>query len=242
MSPCSRPSTFAEVRLPEQPPVDRPRARSIGAGRSARRYRCRDGSGHSACGRSFSRLPNPPATHSRRWLRLSPGRGCSAPCIGWTEPGQPPTQSVAPPARPWRGSATTAAGGRDRGAGCREALLRASATRVRRLTHAPSGEAELAYYLESWRRKVERIGNINYPGEARARGLERHPAPARRHRTRRCAQGGSRAGIERTRGPGRGRGANRASWRPRSRPSPPACGTRSTGWKSNAPGGSAAIS
>ncbi|MCY3841693.1 MAG: energy transducer TonB [Gammaproteobacteria bacterium] len=43
--------------------------------------------------------------------------------------------------------------------------------RVRRLTGPPSGDPELAYYLDSWRRKVERVGNINYPSEARARGL-----------------------------------------------------------------------
>ena len=46
-----------------------------------------------------------------------------------------------------------------------------SPPRVRRLTGPPSGDPELAYYLESWRRKVERVGNINYPSEARARGL-----------------------------------------------------------------------
>ena len=44
-------------------------------------------------------------------------------------------------------------------------------SRVRRLTGPPGGDAELAYYLDSWRRKVERVGNINYPSEARARGL-----------------------------------------------------------------------
>lgn len=43
--------------------------------------------------------------------------------------------------------------------------------KVRRLTGPPSGDPELAYYLDSWRRKVERVGNINYPSEARSRGL-----------------------------------------------------------------------
>ena len=42
---------------------------------------------------------------------------------------------------------------------------------VHRLTGPPSGDPELAYYLDSWRRKVERVGNINYPSEARTRGL-----------------------------------------------------------------------
>ena len=39
------------------------------------------------------------------------------------------------------------------------------------MTGPPSGDPELAYYLDSWRRKVERVGNINYPNEARTRGL-----------------------------------------------------------------------
>lgn len=46
-----------------------------------------------------------------------------------------------------------------------------STPRTRRLTGSPSGDPELAYYLDSWRRKVERVGNINYPSEARARGI-----------------------------------------------------------------------
>lgn len=40
-----------------------------------------------------------------------------------------------------------------------------------RLAGPPDGNPELAYYLQSWRRKVERVGSINYPREARARGL-----------------------------------------------------------------------
>ena len=46
-----------------------------------------------------------------------------------------------------------------------------STLRIRRLTGSPRGDPELAYYLDSWRRKVERVGNINYPSEARARGI-----------------------------------------------------------------------
>ena len=46
-----------------------------------------------------------------------------------------------------------------------------TALKVRRLTGPPSGDPELAYYLDSWRRKVERVGNINYPSAARQRGL-----------------------------------------------------------------------
>ena len=43
--------------------------------------------------------------------------------------------------------------------------------RTRRLSGSPAGNTELAYYVESWRRKIERIGKINYPAEARSKGL-----------------------------------------------------------------------
>lgn len=43
--------------------------------------------------------------------------------------------------------------------------------RVRRLLAGTTAAPEFAYYLEAWRRKVERIGNLNYPSEARARSL-----------------------------------------------------------------------
>ena len=45
------------------------------------------------------------------------------------------------------------------------------AQRVRRLLAGATTAPEFAYYLEAWRRKVERIGNLNYPREARSRGL-----------------------------------------------------------------------
>ncbi len=45
------------------------------------------------------------------------------------------------------------------------------ALRVRRLLAGTTAAPEFAYYLEAWRRKVERIGNLNYPSEARARRL-----------------------------------------------------------------------
>lgn len=44
--------------------------------------------------------------------------------------------------------------------------------RVRRLTSVSTRTAVEAAYLQSWRRKVEAIGNLNYPAEARRRGLE----------------------------------------------------------------------
>lgn len=43
--------------------------------------------------------------------------------------------------------------------------------RVLRLTAASTMQSKGAYYKEAWRRKVERVGNINYPQEARERKL-----------------------------------------------------------------------
>ncbi len=43
--------------------------------------------------------------------------------------------------------------------------------RVRRLYSASTRESFDALYLDSWRRKVERVGNLNYPEEARRREL-----------------------------------------------------------------------
>lgn len=48
---------------------------------------------------------------------------------------------------------------------------RAHAPRVRRLTSASTRQSFDAQYLDSWRRKVERIGNLNYPEQARRRQL-----------------------------------------------------------------------
>ena len=36
---------------------------------------------------------------------------------------------------------------------------------------ARTREVKYAAYMEAWRSKVERIGNLNYPDEARRRGL-----------------------------------------------------------------------
>lgn len=43
--------------------------------------------------------------------------------------------------------------------------------RVRRVTGVSPASPELSYYFEAWRRKVERVGNLNYPEAARARSL-----------------------------------------------------------------------
>lgn len=49
-----------------------------------------------------------------------------------------------------------------------EATATATNDRVFRLGETPPKRADFAYYLASWRRKVERIGKLNYPQRARA--------------------------------------------------------------------------
>ncbi|AGA32018.1 TonB protein [Thioalkalivibrio nitratireducens DSM 14787] len=52
-----------------------------------------------------------------------------------------------------------------------EQTLLSRATRTRYLDTLAARGAPEAAYLEAWIRKVERIGNLNYPDEARRRGL-----------------------------------------------------------------------
>ena len=44
-------------------------------------------------------------------------------------------------------------------------------SRVHRVTGVSPATPELSYYFEAWRRKVERVGNLNYPDAARDRSL-----------------------------------------------------------------------
>ena len=44
-------------------------------------------------------------------------------------------------------------------------------SRVRRVTGVSPATPQLSYYFEAWRRKVERVGNLNYPDAARSRNL-----------------------------------------------------------------------
>ena len=48
---------------------------------------------------------------------------------------------------------------------------RAGSPRVRRLSSLSTAASTDANYLESWRRKVQRIGSLNYPEEARRRKI-----------------------------------------------------------------------
>ncbi|MFZ9128128.1 MAG: energy transducer TonB [Pseudomonadales bacterium] len=43
--------------------------------------------------------------------------------------------------------------------------------RVKRITQVNAKTSPEAFYLESWRRKVEAIGNLNYPAEAKAQEI-----------------------------------------------------------------------
>ncbi|RMD79071.1 MAG: energy transducer TonB, partial [Gammaproteobacteria bacterium] len=53
-----------------------------------------------------------------------------------------------------------------------DASIRAYARRPRqRYLSASTRSLRDAAYLEAWRRKIERIGNLNYPEEAKRRGL-----------------------------------------------------------------------
>jgi protein TonB len=47
----------------------------------------------------------------------------------------------------------------------------ARSPRIRRLTSVSARRTSDAYYLDSWRRKVETVGNLNYPEEARRQRL-----------------------------------------------------------------------
>lgn len=43
--------------------------------------------------------------------------------------------------------------------------------RIKRLTSLSTASSSDAFYLNSWRRKIERIGNLNYPAEARRQNI-----------------------------------------------------------------------
>ena len=83
----------------------------------------------------------------------------------------PPSPATVPARRPFAGR-TVADLARDIAAFDRAPTTRPDSTqRVRRLLAGTTTAPEFAYYLDAWRRKVERIGNLNYPREARSRGL-----------------------------------------------------------------------
>lgn len=81
-----------------------------------------------------------------------------------------PSSIVANPPRPLAGKSVAdlvaaVAGAASHGS------ANSSSARVTRLGDGAPGRADFAYYLDSWRRKIERIGELNYPREARAKGI-----------------------------------------------------------------------
>ncbi len=52
-----------------------------------------------------------------------------------------------------------------------EALMPREPSRVRRLTQVNAAASPEAFYLRSWQRKIEAIGNLNYPEAARRAGI-----------------------------------------------------------------------
>lgn len=53
----------------------------------------------------------------------------------------------------------------------RQKQIFAKRPRIKRLTSLSTASSADAFYLNSWRRKIENIGNLNYPEEARKRKL-----------------------------------------------------------------------
>ena len=53
----------------------------------------------------------------------------------------------------------------------RQRQIYAKRPRIKRLTSLSTAASADAFYLNSWRRKIERIGNLNYPAEARRKKL-----------------------------------------------------------------------
>lgn len=85
-----------------------------------------------------------------------------------------PSPPVAPLRSPFSGASlndlalATAANAADNPA---PSATRRAGLRVRRLGNVVPPSPDFAYYLNSWRRKVERIGQLNYPQQARAEGI-----------------------------------------------------------------------
>jgi protein TonB len=53
----------------------------------------------------------------------------------------------------------------------RQRQIYAKRPRIKRLTSLSTASSADAYYLNSWRRKIESIGNLNYPAQARKKKL-----------------------------------------------------------------------
>ena len=69
---------------------------------------------------------------------------------------------------------------------------------------ADTRESDVAVYLDSWRRKIERVGTMNFPDVARRAEALRHPGDRGDHRCRRQASANRRPAQQRARGNRRG--------------------------------------
>ena len=115
---------------------------------------------------------SPPSTEPTEPTEPPPVEVPAPPAPRPTEPviDPPPPKPVQPTPAPLAGK-TAAELVRDVAALALPETGAVSTHRVRRLHANAETTPEFAYYLEAWRRKVERIGNLNYPQEARRRAL-----------------------------------------------------------------------
>lgn len=101
-----------------------------------------------------------------------PDRMPASPSLG--VPASPSSPGIAPPAAPATDPILSTSRGREIAALSAEIerKLRAYAERPRRKwISARTREHAFAAYMDAWRRKVERVGNLNYPSEAARQGL-----------------------------------------------------------------------
>ena len=84
----------------------------------------------------------------------------------------PPARTVRPPAAaPQIPAPPNAVAGQNAHSLAQAVAKAAAADASLRLTPDTAPNVDFAYYLDAWRREVERVGQLNYPAEARAKGL-----------------------------------------------------------------------
>ena len=84
----------------------------------------------------------------------------------------PPATTARPPASaPQTPAPPSAVAGQNAHSLAQAVAKAAAADAPLRLTPDTAPNVDFAYYLDAWRREVERVGQLNYPAEARAKGL-----------------------------------------------------------------------
>ena len=84
----------------------------------------------------------------------------------------PPATTARPPASALQTPAPPSAVAGQNAHSLAQAVAKAAAADAPlRLTPDTAPNVDFAYYLDAWRREVERVGQLNYPAEARAKGL-----------------------------------------------------------------------